>query len=366
MIKFYKFKKIESDINYQMKENIENNYFDLTIIKEKMQINFGQQIKKLKEIITLFKINEDFDKFENFKFENMNVIKILNDNEGNILCLKTLEDGRLAAGDYKSNLIIYNKETFKPDIIIKNNLENLYNFIQKKNKNIACLFKKNFTFKIIKIKNNFEYENIQIINNAHNKNILKIIELKNENLITFSRDCSFKIWKLNKNKYEKINEFKDTNDLSDGIEIKYNEILYSLNTEPQSIVFYDLNLNTKIKTLNNLNLIINILYHITKLNDKEVVVAGDKIVYLIDIENYLILCKFNSNDYSKCILKLSNNLFLIGDTNGTITQYRIKNKQIIKESYKNKSHDDRLYSMTILNNMIISGNGKKNEIKIWK
>ena len=133
----------------------------------------------------MLKINEDIDKFKNFKFENINVIKILNDNEGNILCLKTLENGGLAAGDYKSNLIIYNKETFKPDIIIKSNLENLYNFIKLKNKNIACLFKKNFTFKIIKIKNNFEYENIQIINNAHNKNILKIIELKNENLITF-------------------------------------------------------------------------------------------------------------------------------------------------------------------------------------
>ena len=40
-------------------------------------------------------------------------------NEGSIFCLKTLDDGRLAAGDQYSNLIIYNKQTFNPDIIIK-------------------------------------------------------------------------------------------------------------------------------------------------------------------------------------------------------------------------------------------------------
>ena len=69
---------------------------------------------------------------------------------------------------------------------------------------------------------------------------------------------------------------------------------------------------------------------------------------------------------NNCILKLSNNLFLIGDDNGTITQYKIENKKLIKESFKNKSHEDSIYSLTILNDMIISGDGWNNEIKIWK
>ena len=57
--------------------------------------------------------------------------------------------------------------------------------------------------------------------------IRKIIELKNENLITFSYDYSFKIWKINNNnnEYEKIDEFKNRNELSDGLEIKDNEII---------------------------------------------------------------------------------------------------------------------------------------------
>ena len=69
----------------------------------------------------------------------MNILT-LNYNIGNIYCLKTLDDGRLAAGDECSNLIIYDKETFNPDIIINNNLSNLLNFTQLKNKNIICSF----------------------------------------------------------------------------------------------------------------------------------------------------------------------------------------------------------------------------------
>ena len=66
-----------------------------------------------------------------------------------------------------------------------------------------------------------------------------------------------------------------------------------------------------------------------------------------------------------CILKLSNILFLIGDENGTITQYKIENKKIIKESFKLKSHESCINSMTLLNEMIITG-GYESEIKIWK
>ena len=172
----------------------------------------------------------------------------------------------------------------------------------------------------------------------------------------------FKIWKLNNNnKYEIINEFKDTNDLSDGLEIKDNEIiLYVL--APESLVFFNLIKKKKLKTLNNLKLFTNFLCRIIKINDNEIAIGGDGKVYLIDINNYLILDEINSDCLNHCILKLSNNLFLIGDKNGTITQYKIENKKLIKESIK-KSHENGITSMTILNDMIISG---RNEIKIWK
>ena len=105
------------------------------------------------------------------------------------------------------------------------------------------------------------------------------------------------------------------------------------------------------------------LIRIIKINDNEVIIAGDRKVYLIDINNYLILHEINSDCNNNCILNLSNDLFLIGDDNGTITQYKIENKKLIKKSFKNQSHQKKIYAMTILNDMIISAG---NEIKIWK
>ena len=370
IINFYKFKKFKCDINYQMKNNIEKNNFDLTETKLNISNNLNILIKEMNKFIILLKKNEitkEVNKFNDFKFENMKIFKILKNNQGFIYCIKILDDGRLAAADSKSNLIIYNKNTFYPDIIIENNLDYLFNFTQLKFNKIICAFKSEYTLKIIKIKNNNEYEDIQIIQNAHNNKITKILELKNENFVTFSYDFCFKIWKFNNknNLYEKIKEFKVFHELSDGLEIEDNEILFAVNSSPQSILFYDLNNYQKIKTLKNLDLFISCLCRIIKLNDEQIAVAGNKKVYLIDINNYLILHEINSDNYNYCILKLSDNLFLIGDEKGNISQYKINNSKINKESLK-KAHENEIFTMNILNDIIISGGYNSNEIKMWK
>ena len=136
---------------------------------------------------------------------------------------------------------------------------------------------------------------------------------------------------------------QNTNILSDGLEIKDNEILYELNTNPHSLVFYNLDKNKKIKTLNNLKLLISdVGYRIIKLNDDEVAVAGDKKVYLIDINNYEILNEINCDECNFCILKLSDKLFLTGDGKGTITQYKIENKKKTK-NHQNIMHIKIIY-----------------------
>ncbi len=428
IIDFYKEKTKDCDINYQMKMNIENNNFDLTESNQILMKKINSQIKLINELKNLFKIketNEEFnitkeDKNENekidfinedeitkkykekikktkktdvkknlkklseiinknlsldlkketeklkeFEIEKMNHFKTLNNNENYINCLKILDDGRLAAGDSSSNLIIYNKENFKPEIIIKNNLGNLFNLTQIKNKFLACSFAKDSTIKIIKIKKNDGCEDIQIIKNAHDEFIIKIIELKNKNLISFSYDCSFKIWKLNEeNKYEKIFRYKDTDKLNDGLEIRENVISYIKESISNSIVFYDLETNKKIKTLNRLDLFIDFRgQRIIRLNDKRIAVAGDGKVYLIDTNDYVILDEIESNQNS-CILKLFNNLFLVGDKYGNVFQYKSKDKKLIEESKKYKLHGSRIYSMAVLNGIFISGG--YNEIKFWK
>jgi len=360
---FYKRKKKVNDINYQMKANIENNHFNLLKTYQKLKININMQIKKINELIFLFRKNDI-----KYKIEKMKNIQTLNNNKGSICCLKILKDKRLAASDTKSNLIIYNLETFKPEINIQNNLGCLLNFIQLKNDNLACSFEKNFSLKILKI-NKYEYENVQIILNSHSKEITKIVELQNNNIITFSWDNSFKIWKLNNNnnEYEQIFEHRESYHICDGLEIKNNEILYLIGNQQKSLVFYNLEKKEKIKILNNLSLSsIDFGERIIKLNDNEVAVAGNKKVYLIDIDNYQVLHKIDCDCKNFCILKLSQNLFLTGDEKGKITQYKIKNEQIIKESCKNNSHESYIFSMTNIRDVIITGGYYNNLIKFWK
>ena len=106
--------------------------------------------------------------------------------------------------------------------------------------------------------------------------------------------------------------------------------------------------------------------HLIKLNNEEIAIAGEKKIYLIDINKYL-LYEINS-DYSNCsILKLSSNLFLVWDSHGTITQYKIDNKKIIKESIKNKNNkNDDIRALTIIKDMIISGSCYSKEIRLRK
>ena len=372
LIETYKYMKNQKNLNYQIIENVRN------IMKLSIKIELNQNINNiiyknsilLDNFINEIKYELGIIKkvvidFKTFKFENMNSIKTLNDNKGDIYCLTILDDGRLAAGDSNSNLIIYDEETFKPDIIIKNNLNKLYNLIQLKNKYLACSFDGNSTFKIIKIKNKYEYEEIQIINKAHPSTFSKLIELKNDNIITCS--YGFKLWKLNNknNNYEQINETSG-NFIYDCLETKDNEILYAINIYSFSLIFYNLNKNTKIQTLNNISLCGDTYgYRMAKINDNEIVLVGHNKIYLIDTGNYLILNEIIADNCNYCVLKLTNNLFLVGDDKGTISQYNIANKKLIKESWKNKSHENRIYSLSILNDKIISGS-QNNEIKIWK
>ena len=92
IINFYKIKKIESHINFQMKSNITNNYFNLNKIKQNIENKLSNQTKEINELKILLKkneinniiINENENYFKNFKIENMKNIKNLNNNEGTI------------------------------------------------------------------------------------------------------------------------------------------------------------------------------------------------------------------------------------------------------------------------------------------
>ena len=73
---------------------------------------------KIKDI----KINNEMindNLYNSFNIESKNPIYDLNYHTGCISCLTVMNDGRLVSGSTDKSIIIYNKETYKPDLIIK-------------------------------------------------------------------------------------------------------------------------------------------------------------------------------------------------------------------------------------------------------
>ena len=58
IINFYQFKETESDINFQMKANIENNHFDINKTNQIVTKKINLQINEINDLIKLLQKNE--------------------------------------------------------------------------------------------------------------------------------------------------------------------------------------------------------------------------------------------------------------------------------------------------------------------
>ena len=62
--------------------------------------------------------NNNLNNIENFDISSKNPIHTLNYHKDYIYCLSILNDGRLISGSADNSIIIYNKTTYQPDLII--------------------------------------------------------------------------------------------------------------------------------------------------------------------------------------------------------------------------------------------------------
>ena len=169
------------DIN----KNIKINYN----IKEEQINNMLDEIKNFGKII-----NED-NLYDDYKIEMKNPIHKLTNHTHYVFCLCVMNDGRLVSGSVDKSIIIYNKETYQPDLIIKEHNHYVLCITQLSSGILAsCSGDK--TIKLFNI-NGMKYEILQTLN-YHNNYAYKIIELKNKNLVSCSHDSSIIFYNSNK------------------------------------------------------------------------------------------------------------------------------------------------------------------------
>ena len=378
---------LEENKNINLQNNDLINYYD-NIIKQKDDIIFelnqiirkkDEKIKELKTQLMNYNIESYNKKAEETNIDNIqkkndnlyndfniklkNPIHKLNAHTSSVICLSTMNDGRLVSGSNDNSIIIYNKETYQPDLIIKEHSGEVYCIIQLSSGILAsCSSDK--SIKLFNIKGK-EYEVLQTLN-YHTSYVYKITELKNKTLASCSADSSIIFFLKDNLEYKKDYKLSTNGSCSSIIQTKDNEICYSENNN-NSICFFDL-LERKVKAS---------ISNISKYNaQREWIIMMTKDLLLIPGQNKLSIINVNYYKLVRIIdvpgaswicgvCLLNQNMLLTGDYGEIIRQWRIEGDNLILVSKKEKTHDDDINVLLNLGDGHIASGSDDNSIKIW-
>ena len=159
--------------------NIENIIEEISSINKNINkcknlndININLNIEKEKEIKEIIKKlgkieienkneNTNYNLYNDFNIQLKEPIHKLKFHTGKVYCLTVLNDGRLVSGSEDKSIIIYNKETYQPDLIIKEHNDYVTCIIQlSSGELVSC--SDDQTIKIFKIKDDI-YEILQTL-----------------------------------------------------------------------------------------------------------------------------------------------------------------------------------------------------------
>ena len=269
------------------------------------------------------------------------------------LCL--LDDGRLASSSSDCSIIIYNKKTYKPQIIIREH-RNTINYLLKLESNILASCSEDSTIKFFKIKQN-KYETLQTLNH-HSNNVNQIKELKNKKLVSSSDDNSIIFYYKDNNQY-----LKDFQEPTEGLcyhieQTKENEICYStydLMHDNYNIYFFDFVEKKIISSINKVN--ITSLEGIFNMISKDLlIIGGMNTLTLIDVDQYQMikLIELKNSLHNSGFCMINENMFITGDFNGTLRQWEIEDNEIYLISQKEKDDKEKIYSLLKINNGVFA------------
>ena len=116
-------------------------------IEEKEINNLIKNIKNFGNIISPYNL------YDNYNIENKNPIYNLQNHNSGIYWLCLLKDGRLVSCSSDRKIIIYNKNTFKSDIVIENEFNNVISFITQLSSGLLVSCCDDTKIKFFKMKN---------------------------------------------------------------------------------------------------------------------------------------------------------------------------------------------------------------------
>lgn len=353
----------KDSIILELKKIIDKQEEKIKLLKEQLKIKKvnKNQIQKPKEDET--NKEKNYDSYNDFNIKLKEPIHKLNLHTGYVYCLAILNDGRLVSGSVDKSIIIYNKVTFQPDLIIKEHTGVVCCIIQlSSGELVSCSYDKQI--KIFNIKGN-EYEVLQTLK-YHTNYVFKIIELKNKTLVSCSQDSSIIFYFKDNLEYKKDYQMSTNGSCSSVIQTKDNEICYS-ESNNNSIVFFDL-LERKIKTsISNISKYNGCREWFIIMTKDLLVIPGENKISIINVNHYNVarIIEVPGSSWICGICILNENMILTGDYAEIIRQWRIEGDNLILVSKKEKTHDKDINVLLNLGNGQIASGSDDHSIKIW-
>ena len=354
----------ENFTNNNLINNIIKNYENMLMGKDAVISELKEKIQKLEKELESMEEQKKIDEKKNFNINTKNAIQILNFHTQSVNCFAVLNDGRLVSGSNDNNIIIYNKKTFQPDLIIKEH-NNYINHIIKLDSGLLASCSADFTIKLYNIKEK-NYEIIQTLND-HKNNVIKILELKNNNLVSCSEDKSIIFYYKNTSGYEKDYKIKTNQICPSLVQIKENEICYSeYNKFNYNIYFYDLN-ERKIKsTISNISSS-GSFGPFNMITKDLLIIGGYNNISIINVNQCKLIreIKISNSKWIYGFCMLNENMFLTGDNFGTIRQWKIEGDDLYLISKKEEAHENNINALIKIGDEYIVSGGSDKSIKIW-
>ena len=304
---------------------------------------------------------------KNFNILEKEVIHKMDDLKNNYYTIYILHDGRLAAGGNSCSIIIYNKNTYKSEMTIKEHSNYIMYLTQLKNENFVSLGYDGY-INIYKLLDDNKYLVLQKIQ-AHSSRIHKLRELDEIRFMTCSDDNCIKFFFQNNNEYKEDYTFKDDIFIDDILTTREGEMVYSgYNSNSTSFIrFYDLKSRKKIESTTVTtcyNGLSDFLYKISKIY---LLVGATNSILIFDINQHRQIREIKSEN-SSCItsfLKINDICLLSVDCNGQIKQWIINEDNLILEKTKEKAHNGQIRMIRRNNEGYIITCSDDSSIKIW-
>lgn len=359
LLDLYEKKEIKNEINFNLVSNLRQLQFNFKYIEDnnnpiKNSINFVNFCNNI-ENVPLKQSPLDFEliNYQKTKLSpnyNINISKIKKIKtfkyDKCINCLLILKDSRLASASADSYIRIHQLKTFKVILSIKIHQDKVYHLIQLKDERIVSS-SRDFTIKIIRLitPTNYILEETLI---GHLDFVLKTIELFDDNLVSCSDDKNLIFWKKKNEKFEKSNIFKAHNEGIDCVIELSNNKIASFSKGEEIIKFWDIS-NYKNPSL----------YYFLKVKsfgwnnslfllDENSLLVSDVSIYIISIKEPIqVISRIEGNNFGS-IIKINDKQILIGDIEGFLECYNIKEKSL-RYCGKKKITDQNIICMSMMN-----------------